>query len=183
MEFITRTGTQSKVYNLNPILTSMPYLTWLESSIPHLLAKDIYAAYINYKVNPKYFSNWIRFDMNRTSGAFSIINKEIDYDLKDLTFMQIYISEKLKLQNYITNLSEEKINKPEELSLIIYQKPSYKLPPIEDKSDQVFGNIHTEIKTRNKELIFFKMIVHRYNDFRFDQGKPFEELMATLFKY
>lgn len=182
MQFITRTGTFSNAYDIKEVLASDGWLRWSKSGITDLLCQEIYDAYIEHLVNPTIAIKGIQFAQKATSGALSIDDHWPMEELDDFIYLQIYLNEKLKQLNYITQMSEIKLLATGEKSLIIYQKPSYKLPLLNEKSDQLFGNIHTELKMKDDQLMFFKIIVHRYNDFRFDTGRSFGELMEALFK-
>lgn len=182
MQFITRTGTDSTAYDLKEVLASNTWMKWTQSGIANLLCQEIYEAYIDHVVNPNMSTKGIQFGQKATSGALAMDDHWPMEGIEDWIYLQVFITEKLKTLNYIIQMSEVKIHASGEKSLIIYQKPSYKLPIINDKSDQLYGNIHTELRMKGEQIIFFKIIVHRYNDFRFDVGRSFGELMEDLFK-
>ena len=60
-------------------------------------------------------------------------------------------------------------------------KPSVKLPRREGKVEQLFGNVHIEIKADDEELDFFKIIVHRYSDSNYHEGHAFSSFIEYLF--
>lgn len=182
MQFISKTGTESSAYLTQNILNSPSWRDWLGGDVCQMFCKTIYSAFIEYTINPNFSESGIKFGKNKMSSAFSIDHRFPFESIQELEFLQLYISERLKKKCYIIQLSEEKINDQKERSLIIYQKPSFKLPLINGKSDQLFGNIHLELRHHEERLIFFKMIVHRYNDHKFDHGLEFDELMECLFK-
>jgi hypothetical protein len=182
MDFITRHGTQSKLYNLRLEILSDQYVLWQSTTVHSELTDKIYKVYLDANLNPLLADSWIRFETKGLSAAISISSVIEKFQVTDLINYQMLISEKLKTHGYIVNLSEVKQHSENEHSLIIYQKPSFKLPLINDKSDQIYGNIHSEIRIKSGELVFFKIIVHRYKDYRFDDGKTFDDLITALFK-
>ena len=182
MDFISRHGTQSKFYDLRSEILSDQYLLWQSTNIHSEITDKIYMNYLEANQNPLLSDSWIRFETKGLSAAISISGILDKFHVTDLINYQMLISEKLKTHGYIVNLSEVKQHSENEHSLIIYQKPSFKLPLINDKSDQMFGNIHSEIRIKSGELVFFKIIVHRYKDYRFDDGKTFDDLITALFK-
>ncbi len=182
MDFLTRHGTQSKLYNLRSELLSDPYVLWQSTKAHSDITNMIYKVYVDSTLNPLLPDSRIRFEIKGLSAAISITRIWKEFHVKDLINYQMLIAEKLKDHGYIVNLSEVKQHTENEHSLIIYQKPSFKLPLINDKSDQLYGNIHSEIRIKDGELVFFKIIVHRYRDYRFDDGKTFDDLITALFK-
>ncbi len=182
MQFISKIGTESSAYLTQEILNSSLWKKWIGGDVCDLFCKIIYDAFIEYKINPSFVHDGVKFGKNKMSAAFSLNHNFPFESIIELKFLQIYISEKLKQKCYIIQLSEDKLHSTDEKSLIIYQKPSFKLPLIDGKSDQLFGNIHLELRFKNEELILFKMIVHRYNDHKFNEGLEFDELMKFLFK-
>jgi hypothetical protein len=182
MQFISKNGTESSAYLTQEILNTSPWKKWLGGDVCDLFCKTIYDAFIEYKINPTFAGDGVKFGKNKMSAAFSLDHNFPFESIKELEYLQLFISEKLKEKCYIIQLSEDKMHINDERSLIIYQKPSFKLPLIDGKSDQLFGNIHLELRFKQEQLIFFKMIVHRYNDHKFDEGLEFDELMEFLFK-
>jgi hypothetical protein len=182
MDFISRHGTQSKLYDLRSELSSDKYVYWLTTNVQRCINNLVYIAYTNTASNGLAADSWIKFETKGLSSAMSIKKIYPEFDVNDLVYFQMQLSEKLKNHGYIVNLSEVKQHTENEHSLIIYMKPSFKLPLINDKSDQLYGNIHSEIRIKNGALVFFNIIIHRYRDHRFDDGKSFDELVTALFK-
>ena len=182
MDFISRNGAQSKLYNFKSAIESEQYMNWQQSQVRFAINAMIYQEYINYSENKTASSTFIRFDIKEISGACSLFKMSSGISLQDLIYHQLQTADNIKKLGYIINLSEIKHHADHEYSLILYQKPSFRLPPVNDKSNQLYGNIHTEIRIKDDHLVFYKMIVHRYNDFRFDEGLPFDELISALFK-
>lgn len=182
MDFISRNGAKSKLYNLRSEILSDQYVLWQSKKVHAFITGLIYGVYADSGLNILPYNSWIRFEIKGLSGAISITKTLDKLHVKDLINYQILMAEKLKSHGYIVNLSEIKQHSENEKSLIIYQKPSYKLPLINNKADQIYGNIHSEIRIKDNELVFFKIIVHRYRDNRFDDGKTFDDLITALFK-
>ncbi len=182
MQFISKNGTESSAYLPHQTLNSIEWKNWVHSDVLEIFCKTIYTAFTDYNINPVYVTDGIKFGKNKMSSAFSLDHKFPFESIQELEYFQLYICEKLKERGYIVQLSEDKGHDQGERSLIIYQKPSYKLPLIQGKSDQIFGNIHVELRFHGEKLIFFKIIVHRYNDHKFDVGLEFDELLEFLFK-
>jgi hypothetical protein len=181
LKFITRYGTESKVYDVKPVLNSFDYLQWKTSSK---------AADILHKISDGFKSTFdpafqrdpfIKFDLRGTSGALVFHTLPDNTALEDVFFLQVLIFEKLKELGYILNLSEIKSHNEYIESHILYMKPSVKLPRRDGKVDQLFGNVHIEIKSDDEELEFFKVIVHRYNDSNYHEGNAFSSFMDFLF--
>ena len=182
MDFISRQGTQGKLYDLRSEIVSDQYVLWRTTNIHEGINSLIYNAFTNLALNALAADSWIKFETKGLSAAMSVKKILPEFNVSDWVNFQMLISEKLKIHGYIVNLSEVKQYTENEHSLIIYMKPSFKLPLINDKSDQLYGNIHSEIRIKNGELVFFNIIIHRYRDHRFDDGKSFDELVSALFK-
>lgn len=178
--FISRTGTSSTVYPIKDIIGSPELNAWKKEYASEL-NKDLYQAYIDFLINPEASHAGIGFEQKRGSGALMVRHTE-NSTIEQVVFLQAFITQKLMNHGYIINLTEEKLHENGDTSLIVYVKPSFKLPQLGDKADQLFGNIHMEIRHHDTELSYFKLIAHRYNDFRFDPGRSFAELMDLLFK-
>lgn len=178
--FISRTGTSSTVYAIKDIIGSSEFNAWKKECASDL-NNDLYQAYIDFLINPEALHAGIGFEQKRGSGALMVKHTE-NLSTDQVIYLQAFITQKLIHQGYIINLTEEKQHENGDTSLIVYIKPSFKLPQLGDKADQLFGNIHMEIRHHDTELSYFKLIAHRYNDFRFDPGRSFAELMDLLFK-
>jgi hypothetical protein len=178
--FISRTGTSSTVYPIKDIIGSSEFTAWKKGYASEL-NKDLYKAYIDFLVNPEASQSGTGFEQKKGSGALMIKHTE-NSNIEQVVFLQAFITQKLTNNGYIINLAEEKQHENGDTSLIVYVKPSFKLPQLGDKADQLFGNIHMEIRHHDSILSYFKLIAHRYNDFRFDPGRSFAELMDLLFK-
>jgi hypothetical protein len=179
--FISRTGTSSTVYPIKEVIGSKDFVAW-KNECSREIRNEIYQGYIDYLVNPAGVRTGLNFEQKGGSGAMMVKQITSDSSVDQAIFLQGYITEILAENGYVINLTEEKQHENQETSLIVYVKPSFKLPQLGDKSDQLFGNIHMEIRFNNTELQYFKVIAHRYNDFRFDKGRSFAELMELLFK-
>ncbi len=181
MKFITRYGTESKVYDIKPVLNSTEYHDWKSNgAASHILSKVSDAFKSIFDPNYQRDTN-IKFDLRDTSGALVIQILPESVALTDIFYLQLLVLEKLKELGYILNLAEIKNHDLNTLSHILYMKPSVKLPRREGKVEQLFGNVHVEIKSDHSGLIFFKIIVHRYNDSNYHQGNPFSTFIAYLF--
>ncbi len=146
-----------------------------------MICDTIYNAYIDYLVNPKYVKKPFTFGKMYHSGAFSMNELWGVFDLEDIENTFFLLTQKLIDAQYIVQLSEIKYFPDDSESQIIYLKPSYQLPKIENKSNQLLGNIHMELKTKADELVFLKIIVHRYNDSKWHAAHNFDTFMAFLF--
>lgn len=178
--FISRTGTSSTVYPIKAIIGSSDFITWKKEHADEL-NNILYQAYIAFLINPEASSAGVGFEQKRGSGALMV--KYTEYStIEQVILLQAFITQKLTNNGYIINLAEEKQHENGDTSLIVYVKPSFKLPQLGDKADQLFGNIHMEVRHHETKLSYFKLIAHRYNDFRFDPGRSFAELMELLFK-
>lgn len=181
MKFITRYGTESKVYDIKPVLNSYEYLQWKNSGkatdLTHKISNGFRSTF-----DPAFHRDAdVKFDLRGTSGALVFHSLPDNAELEDIFFLQILVFEKLRELGYILNLAEVKNHNEFLTSHILYLKPSVKLPRRDGKVDQLFGNVHIEIKSDDEELEFFKIIVHRYNDSNYHEGNPFSSFMEYVY--
>lgn len=181
MQFITKQGHTSTVYNYKSLLDSDDYLQWKASATCERIKKVVYDAYIDHSLSSSVINDFVTFDAKYHSAGFSIHKLPLGCSILDLEYFQIYIFERLATLRYIVQMSEVKNGSSTNTTKIIYQKPSARLELINGKCNQLFGNVFLELQHDCERLIFFKMIVHRYNDYKYDTGSPFDELIAYLF--
>jgi hypothetical protein len=179
--FISRTGTSSTVYPIKGIIISPGFLDWREKYAGHT-KDELYQAYINSLATPENTREGVLFEQKRGSGAMLVKHSEKNTSVEQVVFLQAFITQILIENGYVINLTEEKQHENKDTSLIVYVKPSFRLPLVGEKTNQLFGNIHMEIRHNSFRVDYFKMIAHRYNDFRFDTGRTFAELIDLLFK-
>jgi len=181
LKFITRYGTESKVYDVKPILDSFEYLQWKNNGKAADLLLKISNGFKS-TFDPAFQRDSdVKFDLRGTSGAMVFHSLPDNVELEDIFFLQILVLEKLRELGYILNLAEIKTHNEFQISHILYLKPSVKLPRRDGKVDQLFGNVHIEIKTDDEELTFFKIIVHRYNDSNYHEGNAFTSFVEYVF--
>lgn len=72
MDFITRHGTQSKLYNLRLEILSDQYVLWQTTNVHSELTDKIYKVYLDANMNPLLSDSWIRFETKGLSAAISI---------------------------------------------------------------------------------------------------------------
>lgn len=181
MKFISKIGQESTYLDYKTILNSPELNSWIENPEFTGICKTIYQAYIDYLVRPNNACSPFVFGKMYSSGALSIkeLWEDIDYEKLKLTFFAL--AKKMIDNEYVVQLSEVKIISEEEESQIIYLKPSYRLPKIDDKANQLLGNIHLELRSKGNQLVFLKVIVHRYNDRKWHAGHDFDTFMGFIF--
>lgn len=181
MKFITRYGTESKVYDIKPILNSSEYFEWKSNGKAYNLFTKISEGFKS-TFDPNFQRDaHVKFDLRGTSGALVINILPQEVILNDVFYLQLLVFEKLKELCYILNLAEIKSHDENTFSHILYMKPSVKLPRREGKVEQLFGNVHVEIKSDHEGLSFFKIIVHRYSDSNYHEGNTFSSFVEYLF--
>lgn len=181
MKFISKIGQESVYLDYKKHMFSEELAQWLHNPDYHQICRKIYQGYIDYLVHRQCLNSAFSFGKMYHSGAMSIkeLWDNVDYEKLRLTFFAL--TKKLTDHEYIVQLSEIKTAPDNSSSLIIYLKPSYRLPKIEEKSNQLLGNIHMELKIKDDQLSFFKIIVHRYNDRKWHAGHNFDTFMAFMF--
>ena len=181
MKFITRYGTESQVYDIKPVLHSSDYIDWKSSGKAADLLQKISDGFKSTFDPTFHRDEHVKFDLRGTSGALVFHALPDNFELEDVFFLQVLVFEKLKELGYILNLAEIKSHNEYIASHILYMKPSVKLPRREGKVEQLFGNVHIEIKAYDEELDFFKIIVHRYSDSNYHEGHAFSSFIEYLF--
>lgn len=181
MEFIARNGSQSSVYDIKKQYLQPEYQTFVKSNHCKYLKGLIYTSFIELGKPNTIGRDHIQFNVHRLSGVLSMTKLRDDVTIHDIMYLQLHIAERLGVLGYIVNLSEHKVQSEHEKSYIIYLKPSLKLQRIDGKINQLYGNIHTEIKLKNNELEFFKIMSHRYNDTNYVAGDTFYDLIEAIF--
>jgi len=181
VEFIARNGSQSSVYDIKKEYQKADYLSWLEANSCQNVKDFIYDESLGLSMNRTDVAHVLRFDVHRLSGVMSMTKVPDSLALRDILYLQLCIAQQLNTLGYIVNLSEHKQHSDHEFSYIIYLKPSIKLEKIEGKINQLYGNIHTEVKIVNGQLDFFKIMSHRYSDRNYIEGSSFYELIDWIF--
>jgi hypothetical protein len=181
VKFISRIGQESTYLDYKSELNSEDLVRWLQGEEYSDICEHIYQGYIDYLVHQKSHESPFTFGKMYHSGAISVkeLWRDVDFEKLRLTFFAL--TKKLIENEYIVQLSEIKSTPDNTTSFIIYLKPSYRLPKIDDKSNQLLGNIHMELKKQDDKLVFFKIIVHRYNDRKWHAGHDFDTFMAFMF--
>lgn len=136
--------------------------------------------FTTYRYHRKNVSTAIKFDVSAFSGGFVASSFAHNVTPVEATYMLSYFSLVLKQHSYINNLLEEKTNADHSITYTAYQKPSIRLPHIDGKAQQLYGNIHIDTTCLNKEVQSFKLIAHRYCDSKFSDGYPFDDLIQLL---
>lgn len=182
MNFITKTGGQGKLYDISGYKESESWHQWFQNqgyvTINHRIASAVAsvssAPYGYQKEGVQVYSKGI-------SGALLLDGDTLNLPLEELQAYQVYMSEILSKAGYVVQLREVKEANDHKTHWIIYMKPSIKLMPVDGRNDQLFGNVHLDLSSdhdfKNASL---KLTVHRYADFRFTVGRPFEELLALF---
>ncbi len=169
------------MYDIKPVLNSSEYFEWKSSDKAADFMGKILDGFKSTFDPAFHRDEHVKFDFKGTSGALVFHTLPDDIGLKDVFLLQVLVFEKLKELGYILNLAEIKSHNEYITSHILYMKPSVKLPRREGKVEQLFGNVHIEIKADDEELDFFKIIVHRYNDSNYHEGNPFSSFIEYLF--
>lgn len=181
MKFISRIGQESIYLDYKSELNREELTQWSHSEKYRDICENIYQGYIDYLVHKTFHESSFTFGKMYHSGAMSVKDLWNDVDLEQLRLTFFALAKKLIENEYIVQLSEIKSTPDNTTSLIIYLKPSYRLPKIDDKSNQLLGNVHMELKQQDDQLVFFKIIVHRYNDRKWHAGHDFDTFMAFMF--
>lgn len=181
MKFISKIGQESTYLDYKKILNDPIIAQWSTSLEHNQMRKIIYDAYIDYLVHSKANNSYFTFGKMYSSGAISINKSFEEYEYEEIERSFFALAKKLIDSEYIIQLSEIKYFSNNAQSQILYLKPSYQLPKIDNKSNQLLGNVHMELKSEKDQLVFLKIIVHRYNDSKWHTGHDFDAFMDYLF--
>lgn len=61
MQFISKNGTESSAYLTQKILSTSQWKHWVGEDVCELFCKTIYSAFIEYKVNPSFVTDGVKF--------------------------------------------------------------------------------------------------------------------------
>lgn len=182
MDFISKTGSQSALYDIAGIKESKEWLVWMDNKeyLPLCLTicqlNDLYC--IGESVDP---STGIQFYTKGTSSALVLDGILLKKEFSFMQFFQLYLTERLANAGYIIQLRETKRTATTETHWIIYLKPSYSLPAVNGRGNQLFGNLHLNVKTDDTGLkAKLQITIHQYTDYQFNTGSPFADLIRLL---
>lgn len=181
VKFISKIGQESTFLDYKKILKDPIITIWSTSQEHNQIRKMIYDAFIDYLVHAKASNGYFTFGKMYSSGAVSINKSFEEYEFEEIEKTFFALAKKLIDSQYIVQLSEIKYFSNGTQSQILYLKPSYQLPKIDNKSNQLLGNVHMELKSEKDQLVDLKIIVHRYNDRKWHAGHDFDVFMNYLF--
>lgn len=180
MNFISKHGTQSRLYDVKQSFLSVEYVAWMDGGTHMALCDFVRENFEHHAIHHKTASEGIRFEQKGISWAFEINQLLEGVTVEVVLFVQLCLAQKLQEIGYIINLSEIKDHPNGDKSHIIYLKPSMRLPWVDNQVNQLYGNIHIEVKTNEDQLLFCKMLVHPYNDRNYHEHMPFSELINYI---
>ncbi len=155
----------------------LEYEQWVLAKMHHGLQNHLNEMRMIRISNPVADVNFYIHKSNLSNGFYFYI--EEPWSGKDYSFFVQYIIEKLKEKGYYINNSLREAKEQEgELHTIeeFYLKPSLRYRR-ELPYEQLYGNVHLELKSKNDEVQMVKVLVNAYSDRNFKEALSYEKFL------
>ncbi len=160
------------------------YEQWKNSLAARRLIDWLKNEYFTYLTSPKNIDSSINFLNSTSQKGFVIHFSNMEYRLKEITFLFDYLKERVKELPYRIYVSDTRTYPKNDFVETIhrhYLKPSLKLKVAGQKAGQAFGNIKIEMLLKNDKIVDLKFSTTTYRDHQFKEAGDFNDLMKELF--
>lgn len=113
----------------------------------------------------------VTYDHPLTPETFSKLFLAFSRRILDLGYQQVSLDRKI-----------EEVNEQVKTTEKFYLKPPLQAPQENQKISQLFGNVSIEKISINNQPSYLKLVVTVYSDRLYENAKPFDQLMDSLFK-
>lgn len=166
-----------------PLVLDEALLLWQASAERSLLYQRVKTAYEHYIAGMPPVSDSIQFVNDDGIGGVVLYCQDLQ-DIEHLDYLCMLQEHMQQLQTirYVKNLGDirsQEVGNGISKSHRLYLKPSIYLWQ-GGKGQQLHGNITLEYKTTNEKSHLYKITANTYNDHKYEEPKPFSELMAFL---
>jgi hypothetical protein len=155
----------------------LEYEQWVLAKMHHGLQNHLNEMRMIRISNPAADVNYFVHESKLSNGFYFYL--EEPWSGKDYSFFVQYIIEKLKEEGYyINNSLREAKEQGDELLTIeeFYLKPSLRFRR-ELPYEQLFGNVHLELKSKNDEVQMIKVVVNSYSDRNFKEAVSYDKFL------
>ncbi len=153
---------------------------WQQLTVKDQMLTDMKDAYQLSKLGKK--SDAYRFLQQDLTSGILFYKDHSDYSNDDFIFFFDSIKDQIHSLNYTSQVEDIRYfsrNKYKEEIQRYYLKPRIAFLD-NKKANQLYGNIHLELYSRNQEIKQLKILVTAYSDVNYSEALSFDHLLASI---